>query len=142
MKFRVLGAQHAHGSRVYEVGDVFECDSDLSTIFRNKFEKVGEEAKTALGMPLDKLALGVSAVPTTIPLADSEKIQSKEEKPATLPGGKDVTTRFPEAVDADYKVFKVGNLFAIYDTDDLSKALASDLKKADIVPFIQKTAGA
>jgi len=44
MKFKVKSGCHREGKKVYSPGDIVDADRDLEKAFKNKFERVVEEA--------------------------------------------------------------------------------------------------
>jgi len=51
MKFKLTNGLHVHGKRVFSEGSVIDSPSDLTKIFKGKFEKVAAETP-AQAVPL------------------------------------------------------------------------------------------
>lgn len=124
--FRVRKGQHDHHGKIYTEGQVVECDKDLTKIFRNKFEKVSEEAING-----GKITVTPSPEPPKVPVKGKKE---KEEKKAE----KDVTRHYKEAVDEGLKVVQKGTFFFVYEEDDPTPLNEQGLAKKDVPAFLKK----
>jgi len=121
------------GKPVYykaEDGCVIESTRDLVKAFPEKFERVDLTAAEA-----KKIAAENTQKETPKP----EAIQQKETADAANPLGRDVTKRFPRAVEEDFMVIADGGAFFVVEKDDPQNPLHDKpLKKKDVVPFIDQ----
>ena len=117
--------------KIYVAGDVIMSpDKDLSKLFPHKFEKV-------------EVIPGVdptAAPPKVVMPPEAPAPEAPKEEPESVkPEGRDVSKRFPKAVEQDFMVFAVAGGLNVFDMDDLTAALNSKpLKKAEVMPFVEK----
>jgi hypothetical protein len=143
-KYRLIGGNWNHYGKVYKRGDIVECPFDPRTNWPACFEKVTQEGPIQVSKPT--VAAGAN-----VPVRHSPEPQDPAEAPpappaASLPRatqvrpkGKNVTAKFPRAVDEDYLVFQDDTQFYVYDIDEPAKSLNDKgLKRGEVVKFIQE----
>lgn len=130
-----------------EAGEIVESPHDLTATFRGKFRKLeadpGADFRPLPGPPIAYTDRPLYP-PQTAPVAPQPggpamASQPAETDEAGAPGeamGEDVTKRFPKAVEQDYKVFKKGSKFFVYDADEPGKVINPDGAKRDEVDAI------
>jgi len=132
--------------RIYNPGDIIETESDLVTMFPGKFEKVlvmkeGEKPSVGTALPVPKTV--TKQTPTEKPAKSTETGVGATETPAPVSEvkslGRDVTKRFPLALDEDFQVFADGGAFFVTESDAPQTPLhPKPLHKKDVEPFIKK----
>lgn len=146
-KYQVLEGSHYHDGRLHGKGDVIQTNVDLIAQFPNKFLKVGDStpptnspAPLVLG-PAGSHGVDESKLPPKDLALTSEK-PKPEKKGATkseAPKGKDVTDKFPDAAEEDFKVFKNEGQYFVYDADDLSQPKNEQgVDKAGVAGVVKK----
>lgn len=132
--------------RTYKKGDIVDSPHNLAASFRGRFRRV--EATAADFRPLPGPPIAYTDRPLTAPQMAIQApqpggpvvaTQPAETDEAGAPGeaiGQDVTARFPKAVEQDYKVYKRGPKFFVYDADEPAKAINPDGAKRDEVDAI------
>ena len=129
MKYRVIEGSHDQYGKIYSKGDVLDVDMDLIAMFPNKFEKASKE------VPITKAPAAPTDIIPMVPQKNPPAPLQKEEKTNR---GKDVTEKFPDAVDMDFKVFIKNRKHYVYDVDDMAKPINSEpLKKGEVKAFIE-----
>lgn len=145
-KFQVVSGFHVdEEGKKYGKGEIVESPHDLSATFRGKFVKYDApiaDFRPVPGPPIMYTDRPLSALETAPvapqPGGPAVASQPNETDGAGIPGnlGEDVTARFPKAVEQDYKVFKKGPKFFVYDADEPGKPLNPDGAKRDEVDGI------
>jgi hypothetical protein len=146
-KFQVVSGFHVdEEGRKYGKGEVVESPHDLTATFRGKFTKVEPtiaDFRPPPGPPIAYTDRPLTAPQTALvapqPGGPAVASQPAETDEAGAPGeaiGQDVTARFPKAVEQDYKVFKRGPKFFVYDADEPAKAINPDGARRDEVDAI------
>jgi hypothetical protein len=148
MLFKLLVGMHQEGTKTYKAGAVIESDNELDKLFVNKFQRLRMDPPSA---PAAAGRMEVATTPSApvSPTATGGIPQPGEQTPppvaapvttpaAAGPKGRDVTARFPIAVEQDYKVFKDGGLYFVYAAEDLTKAINPDgaARKDDIAKLV------
>jgi len=119
-----------------EDGCVIESDSDLVKKFPGKFERVKafDPAAEAAAQTEEE---EVEEAPQ--PSAPSNKKPAKKTTKPKKSVGKDVTEKFPEAKEEDFKVFLKGSAYVVTEADDPSVPLNKKLlKKKEVMSFIKE----
>jgi len=123
-KYRLRLISGTHGmldGRVYSAGDVIETDDPLDKTFVNKFVHVTDVPDPSVEVGVVGVAVEVeSDQPLTTVTVDTtpEVVTVEEPKPKQKPRdlrGRNVTKRFPVAMEQDFLVFKKKELFYVYD---------------------------
>lgn len=125
-KFKLVGGQHDHYGKMYVKDDIIEVDYDITAQFPGKFVQVhtNEPITEAPDMPDD-----IVSVNTNPP----------EPKTEQADRGKNVTAKFPIAVDNQYLVFTHKRRHWVYDPDAMAAPLNKDgLLKHQVEEFIGK----
>lgn len=142
-RYKVMGGNHQHfDGKTYKKDDIIECDVDLSKMFVNKFQKVSVDVSITEAVPVPKPPVTkpepiTEEIPTLPPVEPKESITKK--KTEKINRGKDVTTRFPKAIDEDYLVFQKNRRHFVYDAEEPGEALNDEgLKKPEVEKFISK----
>lgn len=146
MRFRLLPKAGNHsetgpdGQRVvYKAGDVIESDKDLVAMFKGKFERVDlippatePTTPTVPVIPPPSQEQPPKATKAEAP----DKSPVREGAPSVL--GRNVTKRFPRAVEEDFVVYANGGAFFVCEADDPNTPLHDKpLKKATVTGFIE-----
>ena len=107
--------------KILRAGDVIETDRDMAKLYPGRFEAVVVNIEPS---PVRKKKLK-KVTPKEEQSRDKNEEQKETEtpQPAAVPKGKDVTAKFPAAVEEDFKVYQLNNRYFVYDTDDLSRPL-------------------
>lgn len=148
-KFQVVAGFHVdEDGRKYGKDDVVESPHDLTATFRGKFRKLDLTPMTDFRPP-QAPPIAYSDRPLTAaqtaPVAPRQGSPGMASQPDETDGagaphdealGEDVTKRFPKAAEQDYKVFKKGPKFFVYDADEPGKAINPDGAKRDEVDTI------
>lgn len=166
---RFQGEVRSPAGQVTRPGEVLQSRHDLRLDFANKFELMPDSTPLSPGQPIPggEIARQLAEIeaktplkptvthapPAPVPVAAAETPISgataenaapepaEAENAPETPQGKDVTKQFPKALEEDYRVFKQGKTFAVYNADDMGKvaegidrsavddAIAADVKK-------------
>jgi len=126
--FRLKAGTHVQNDRTYKKGDVVETDIDLASLFPAQFDATGTAAPSAPVAPVaddgpvtaepPKKAAQVAPSPPPVPPSTSDTDGTKADV-----RGRDVTKRFPLAVDEDFQIFYKKGKYRVYDIDAPAKAL-------------------
>jgi hypothetical protein len=133
-KFEVLEGSHIQNGHLYTKGQIVSSPEtiDLTKEWKNKFKEVDRSLPDTHGVGDRQPALRTAVVgrgqdaPQAPSLKDLERGPSLTGGTATaeaMPQGKDMTVKFPKAVEQDFKVFKRDGSFYVYNGDDLSQPL-------------------
>lgn len=145
MKFRLLpkAGDHAEAGAggvalAYRAGDIVESDRDLMEAFPNKFERVDvAEEPASPSTPFKPSAEEKTAVQKAA--EEGAKDVSPPEDPKSNPLGRDVTKRFPKALEEEFLVFADGGAFSVSEADEPAEALNNKpLKRKDVDSFIRE----
>lgn len=154
MKFRVKDGIHVDGNRVWKRGEITASIHDLTTAFKNKFDRVDDSTPAHIGwlrepvdeIPNENAKSNVVAMPIAPPakpaqiepaVTETDADDDADETP-TGPAGIDKTAQFPKAVEQDCRVFKHERLFFVYDGDDLTTPInATGVKKPAVDGVIE-----
>lgn len=146
--FRVLDGIHTDAAGVeHKKGSIVESTVDLCSLFENKFVEV--QTGNVAVLPAAEPAKSAEPVKESeAPKQDEASAEEDDDKDAPLSHpdatgrselGEDVTKKFPEAVDADLKVFHKGGWHYVTEPDKPGVALNDKgLKKAGVASFIKK----
>lgn len=149
-KFRLLeGLYQDLAGKNYKKGDIVPHHANLVELFQNKFEEVSSDAKAATPTTPVELPKAKDDDPAKVDGAqkpEDKKSDEEEKAPLSHPDGAgrgelgtDVTENFPEAKDADLKVFTKGGWHYVTEPDKTDKALNEKaLKKDGVADFIKK----
>jgi hypothetical protein len=140
-KYKLLLGTHMHHGERLKAGDVIESAYDLTKVFVNKYVRVDDFAAPVASQG-DNPAPGR---PVRHP-AGPGRPQAKPQAPPAIQKsatdvalGRDVTKNFPQAVDEDFKVYKKGTVYFVYDLDDVSSPLnAEGVAKTEVDAIIQE----
>lgn len=150
-KFRLLEGIHQDAAgKNYKKGDIVPSTSNLVELFQHKFAEVEPDTKASQPTAPKELPAAPdqdkAKVEGAQPEAKKDDDKPAEDAPLSHPDGKgrgelgeDVTENFPEAKDADLKVFTKGGWHYVTEPDKTDKALNEKaLKKDGVAPFIKK----
>lgn len=140
MRFEVLGGKHHHSDgKVYNKGESFTHDKDISKTFLNKFKRLQD-----FEFPAGQAEKGASVATTD---NDTNEDEDEEKTPpidadkavALAARGKDVTDKFPVAVKFDYLVFKRGSHYSVYEAEETTPLKGCEgLEKVAVSAAIEK----
>jgi len=119
-KYRLQSSTFELNGKIYKEGDVVSTPIKLVELFVNKFEKVVVESPEPVAKV--KTEAPVAKVKTEAPVVKEDKgeIPVTPVEDGALPEGREVTSKFPKAVDEDFRVFKSKSGYFVYDVDDLT----------------------
>jgi len=136
---------HVENGKIYEPGDIIETGRDLSSKFRNKFERIHEALKDTGKKDTDEIKrpnippsvgeggdTGLNPSPESSPISDEEIVEENLEY------GEDVTSEFPTAEKLEVKVFEKSKWYTIVDTSDGEVLNEKKLRKKDVIPFLEQ----
>ena len=152
MLYRLKGGNHNHSDgKTYKNGDIIDTDVDLAKKFPHKFEPIHDELEASEGTPFPSISITRPKSKVTVvdmpteeetkedtPVADVEAETGEKKAGEKVDRGKDVTKKFPSAVENELKVFEKGRKFFIYDLDPNAPLNEKGLTKAKAVKFIQE----
>lgn len=170
MKFKVLAGNYQEGNVTYGVGAVVESQRDLVGMFgKESFQQLDDAGDPVGGVTATPPAPPVSTIPgarrpkpqeapkrardddkplpaksgpTAPPPVKTAIKRTVSRPPHALTEGKDVTSRFPAAVEQDCKVFRNADGYSIFDADDLSEPLNKRaVRKEEVEAFVAAEMG-
>jgi len=144
MKFRLLPKVGNHAETgedgspcVYKPGDIVESDRDLVDAFPGKFERVVDGVEDTHANPFKPTTKEKTAVQKAAEEGAKDVGAPDPEDPNPL--GREVTKRFPTALDEDFLVFADGGAFSVAEADEPTVPLNDKpLKRKDVGSFIRK----
>lgn len=156
MYFKLLPKAGSHAEKgpskkavIYKAseGNVIETENDLVKMFPGKFERVEVTGSPVRPIVEAKVKAPAPAPATTQPSVpasskkakDAKETKAVEEVSVESKLGRDVTKRFPHALEEDFKVFSTGGEFFVTEADEIDKALNDKpLKKGQVEAFVDK----
>lgn len=137
MKFRLNGADHQQGGRVYTRGEIIESKADLVAMFGKKFERVHEEPTAPVVVPAALPPLAPQAAIDAATDAGAAGIAAPPAGAVPSPLGDDVTAEFANAADKGLLVFKKGKNFLVAKATAPAEAICDEpLNKTEAKAFI------
>lgn len=132
MFFELLCGTHVQNGKSYKKGAVIESNSDLTTIFKNRFKKIGDGNRVYTGNVKTKPNIILSPPPEK-----TDKGQAENAKPLSVKLGKNITSKFPSAKDAGVKVFiDDAKWCSVVDEKDNAILSPKKLRKKDVTAFL------
>jgi hypothetical protein len=146
--YKLLAGSFAWGGKTYKRGDVIPGrGANLKALFPSQFQTVDEQVVEPIPPPVKKPEALKTEKPAMVPMTEVPK-PPKETKPEgkvvlaepeDSKKGRDVTQRFPLAVENDFIVLRVTEGYLVYDEDDLSKSMnEKPVKKNEVTGVIRK----
>lgn len=130
-------------SKTFRKGDVIDSQHDLVKMFgRDKFELLVEAPESAAAKsdePVARVKAKVSpAKPPVAQEPDKAESESANSTAAQEEEAKDVSAEFPDAEKASLKVLKSGDVFGVFDEDNLKKPIKTYKTVDGVNGFIKK----
>lgn len=125
--FEVLVGLHNQDGKDYKTGDVVRTHLDLGKMFAFKFKEIETP-----------VAVAAASIPSqTAPVAEGSKTASGAYVESESALGEDVSPSFPQALAADYRVFKKGKKFFVAEPPKLDEALNDKgLSEDEVAEFV------
>jgi hypothetical protein len=143
-KFRVTGGTLVHEGKTYYKDDIVHTNAALDKAFGDGIERVvQEEARPAPAAESAPPPAGAGSAPSTDAPPKAVAGPKPVSKAALKKLGVEVTDRFPRAIDEDYRVFRRGKEYWVYDVDDLAAPVnAEPLNRSEVDATILSLQGA
>ena len=134
MKFRLIAGAFFVGRKEYKVGDIINCNSDLTKKFRGKFEKAYIEE-----VPVVESVKEI--VKKTVPAPIPTPVIPEKEEEEEVDWGSNVTETFSSATKVDVQIFKLGTKYNVFDSENLNSPMnKKPLKKSEVNAFVLRMA--